>query len=84
MLLLLFADLCFSLVLMLRLSCCWIFRPVALPIARDESVNLPMWDVRNLRSANCWSPRLITSRGARIGGWLRHLPVGPANLSHIP
>ena len=52
MLLLLFADLCFSLVLMLRLSCCWIFRPVALPIARDESVNLPLWDVRNLRSAN--------------------------------
>ena len=42
LLLLLFADLCFSLVLMLRLSCCWIFRPVALPIARDESVNLPI------------------------------------------
>ena len=52
MLLLLFADLCFSLVLMLRLSCCWVFRLVALPIARDESVNLPFLDVRNLRSAN--------------------------------
>ena len=38
---------------MLRLSCCWIFRLVALHIASDASVNLPVLDVRNLLSACC-------------------------------
>ena len=66
MLLLLFADLCFSLVLMLRLSCCWVFRLVALPIARDESVNLPSLGCEKFALGQLLVPEAHHIQGARI------------------